>query len=274
MGAPSRIGWGWSSLLAGVLLASACAEAPKPVARAEKAPPPASSQAPADAAPPPAKGEAPVEKPPASPAAPARVKAVLVDDGGEGDGSPKTLVETARAERERRAHAAAPSVVITDKTLPHLAKGQLTVAEAPKKKAGAAAAPAKAEAAAPVRDEPYWRSRGLEIRLRWRKASDDVKDLERSAAEWRRRFYSEDDPYARDAKVKPEWDRALDRLQATRAEVEAAKRELEAFLEEGRQAGALPGWLREGAEREPRSEPKKAPTAEPIEPPVIQEHGR
>ena len=38
-------------------------------------------------------------------------------------------------------------------------------------------------------DEQYWRSRALEVRLRWRKAADDVKELEQSAAGWRRRFY-------------------------------------------------------------------------------------
>ena len=50
----------------------------------------------------------------------------------------------------------------------------------------------------------------------------------------------------------------------------AAKAELEAFLEEGRRAGALPGWLREGAEQEPETaETDVALPGEAIEPPVL-----
>jgi len=144
-------------------------------------------------------------------------------------------------------------VVITDKSLPHLPKGQVTYA-----KPGPKTAPAKAgdKAAETARDEQYWRGRAVEIRTRWRDAADAVKDLEQSAAGWRRRFYAENDPSVRDSQVKPEWDRVLDRLGRARAEVEAAKKELEGFLEEGRRAGALPGWLREGAEREPVEEKK------------------
>ena len=52
---------------------------------------------------------------------------------------------------------------------------------------------------------------------------------------------------------------------------EAAKRkeELEATLEEGRQAGALPGWLREGVDLEPEQRPYDPPPSrrrgEPVE---------
>jgi len=37
------------------------------------------------------------------------------------------------------------------------------------------------------------------------------------SAGWRRRFYAENDPYARDSQIKPEWDRVLDRLGKARA---------------------------------------------------------
>lgn len=192
----------------------------------------------------------------------------VVDPGGES--SPVSLVQAAQAERERRSHAGEPVAVITDKTLPHLPKGQLTYAE-PKKKA---ATDPEGASAPNVRDEQYWRGRALEIRTRWKKTADEIKDLEQSAAGWRRRFYAENDPYARDSQVKPEWDRVLDRLGKARAEVETTRKELEDFLEEGRQAGALPGWLREGAEQEPAREEKKDKSPgnlEPREPSVYQQ---
>jgi len=160
--------------------------------------------------------------------------------------------------------------VITDKNIKqYAAKGQITVA-APAKKSEETETEK-----APIRDEQYWRSRALEVRLRWRKAADDVKELEQSAAGWRRRFYAENDPYVRSGQVKPEWDRVLDRLEEARAEVNAARTELAELLEEGRTAGALPGWLREGVDEEPKEEPEADPMKEHkvIEPPKVEEGG-
>lgn len=221
---------------------------------------------------PPSPAPEPTPAPPATEAVPPQPsnspKAVdVVDPGGES--SPLSLVQAAKAERERRAHAGEPVAVITDKTLPHLPKGQLTYA-GPKPKTD----PGASSNAGTARDEEYWRGRALEIRTRWKKTADEVKDLEQSAAGWRRRFYAENDPYARDSQVKPEWDRVLDRLGKARAEVETTRKELDDFMEEGRQAGALPGWLREGSEQEPaRNEEKdKGPgTLEPREPSIYQQ---
>lgn len=196
---------------------------------------------------------------------------MVVDPGDDSANHPKSLVEAAREERDRRSHAGEPVAVITNKSLPH-SKGQLTYAQ-PKasreKPDGKAAGKEKTKTG--VRDEAYWRQRGLEIRQRWRQAADEVPKLEQEVADWRRRFYSEGDPALRDAQVKPEWDRALDRLQHKKTEVEATQHELEAYLEEGRQGGALPGWLREGADLEPTPPtPPSAPT-DAIEPPQLQE---
>ena len=47
--------------------------------------------------------------------------------------------------------------------------------------------------------------------------------------------------------------------------------ELERYLTDGRQAGAFPGWLREGAELEPERKTVKTPDAEPTEPVEVQE---
>jgi hypothetical protein len=191
----------------------------------------------------------------------------VVDPGGES--GPVSLVQAAKAERERRANSGEPVAVITDKTLPHLPKGKLTYADTKKKPVSA-----EAPTADNAHGEQYWRDRAVDVRTRWKKAADEVKELEESAAGWRRRFYAENDPYARDSQVKPEWDRVLDRLGKARTEVEDTKKELEELLEEGRRAGALPGWLREGAELEPKDEKKKDKgpgTLDPQEPSVYQQ---
>ena len=54
-------------------------------------------------------------------------------------------------------------------------------------------------------------------------------------------------------------------------EVEARQEELAQFLEEGREAGALPGWLREGIDLEPEPLVEAEPTAEPSEPVIYQQ---
>ena len=50
-----------------------------------------------------------------------------------------------------------------------------------------------------------------------------------------------------------------------------AEADLERFLVEGREAGALPGWLREGSDLEPEKKAPSPPTAEPKEPVVVEE---
>jgi hypothetical protein len=188
---------------------------------------------------------------------------VEIDPGGDKGSSGDNLVEAAKAEKARKAQAAPSRVVINDKNLHRYAKGgQLTIAK-PEVKADVVE---QADGSV-VKDEPYWRSRALEIRLRWRHAADDVKDLEQTSAGWRRRFYAENNPSARNTQIKPEWDRVLDRLQRARAEVETAKKDLADFLEEGRVAGALPGWLREGIDQEPKEEPPPSDVHKVIEPP-------
>ncbi len=214
---------------------------------------------------------------------------VVVDAADPDPDSKLSLVDAAKAERERKAEAPPPRIVINNKNLHAYAKGgQLTIAE-PRKKGSAAASPASpaaangtAAASAPAapgtvapleRDEKYWRGRALEIRQRWRKAADRIKELEGDVNLWRRRFYAEDDPYVRDGQIKPSWDRALDDLRENHEAVAAAKKELDDFLEEGRRAGALPGWLREGNELEPKEE-KPVDPLQPTATPIYKEPGR
>jgi len=260
------------ALLLTVGLAGCRGATPQPVTRAQA--PEAPKQQEAAAAP--AQAPAPVE------IAPAREKTgdaapVVVDAGVENSAAaPATLVEAAHAERQRRAGAGKPIAVINDKTLPKYAsKGQITIADTRKDKnkvktASSAVAAAEAE----VRDEQHWRSRARQLRENWRQVSDEVKELERKSAELRQKFYGETDTFVRDTQVKPDWDRVLDRLRQARLDVDTAKQDLAKFLEEGRAAGAQPGWLDEGSEEEPADESGKAkepvPALQSIEPPVIE----
>jgi hypothetical protein len=257
------------SLLLAACVALGCRGAtPQPVTRSE---PPKETKAPA-AAPQPSPQAPETPAPAAAPARQGDAAPVVVDPGAEGEGRPQTLLEASRAEKERRANAGKPIAVINNKTLPkYAAKGQITVADPKKDKKKPAAAPSAAPAA---RDEQYWRGRARELRESWKQAADEVKDLEQKSTALRQKFYSESDTFLRDTQIKPDWDRVLDRLRQARLDVDAARQELAQFLEEGRSAGALPGWLDEGIEDEPADEAvkKKEPATalQSIEPPVIE----
>jgi hypothetical protein len=259
---------------------------PQPVAR--KAPEAAPKEQPAPAATAPdAAGAADAANAPSRAPAPVDIAAarektgdaapVVVDAGVEdAAAAPATLAEAAHAERQRRAVPGKKSIaVINDKTLPRYAsKGQITIADTRKDKNKAKASPAVAAAEAEARDEQHWRSRARQLRENWRQVADEVKELERKSAELRQKFYGETDTFLRDTQVKPDWDRVLDRLRQARLDVDTAKQDVAKFLEEGRAAGAQPGWLDEGSEEEPADESGKAkepvPALQSIEPPVIE----
>lgn len=170
---------------------------------------------------------------------------VVLDDGGEGE--PESLAEAAVRERERRKTAKPSVLAITDENLAEHATGEVTVA-APTEKPAVPAAAGEEELA---RDESYWRDGARQRRLRLRRAVDEVAELEEQVAGLRTRFYAEDDPFVRDGRIKPAWDRARDRLHQAREDVETHERDLGSFLGEGQRLGALAGWLREGFELEP-----------------------
>ncbi|MFQ5350930.1 MAG: hypothetical protein ACE5EG_10850 [Thermoanaerobaculia bacterium] len=255
---------GWL-LAAGVAVAAACSGNPRPPAD----PPPqtVSETEPAEGAksPPPA-----APQPPAvAELRPPPPQVVIEPAEPETDEQP-TLAEAAQRERERRLQTGKPTVVITDANLQEHAVGQLTFMEdeAPAASAdGTGAGPAAAEEGP---DEQYWRDRVREIRQRWADAATQVPALEERVAELRRRFYEADDPYYRDTRIKPAWDRAIDLIAQARAEAEAHRAELGAALEEGRLAGALPGWLREGIELEPVPDEPERDTHEPGEPKIVE----
>jgi hypothetical protein len=182
------------------------------------------------------------------------------------------------AQRTRREAAAAPgtSPRITNDNLGEYARrGRVTIAGVPDAASGAAAgegtvAPGAADPAAaaaePARDEAWWRARARGLREEWRATVDEIVELEEAAADLRWRFYAADDPWVRDGEVKPEWDRVLDRLSEARRRLLTYPERLDTLVEEGRREGALPGWLREGVELEPRPDELPGAAADPAEP--------
>ncbi len=196
----------------------------------------------------------------------------------EEDSEAPSLAEAAAAERVRRRSAPPTSIVITNKNLSEYAVGELTVAVGSEDETISDANAAALEERRA--EEEYWRSRALEIRTAWAEAAERAEELEAEVFHLRQRFYAEDDGFYRDSQIKPAWDRAIEQLQDTQREIEERQEELALFLEEGREAGALPGWLREGVDLEPEApaddegvyiEPNRN-EYQPGEPVVVEEH--
>lgn len=251
MVAPRALGVG---VAAGLACLAACGPPPQP----KQMPPQAVSQ------------QSPDPPPPSDPAPSAPPKSdsvVMVDKGGEAD--PKqTLAEASRAEKERRQGMGKPTVVINDKNLAqYAAKGQITTAK-PADTGAAKAAPTQNLKGG--HDEAYWLARGREIRQRWHDAAEARQEQQKSVERLRTAFYAEDDPYVRDGRIKPEWDRALEKLEQSRRDIDRAKKDLDAFMDEGQRAGAYQAWLEEGIDLEPAQEAVKPKPNEPGEPKVIE----
>ena len=125
-------------------------------------------------------------------------------------------------------------------------------------------------AAARAEEERYWRDRVSSLRTQWQDLVLEEERLEREVNGLRRDYYQEDDGYYRDTEIKPDWDRAWERLQQTRQDILDTIDELDRTMEDGRRAGALPGWLREGMDLEPtrpsEDERRGLGVAEPVEP--------
>lgn len=208
-------------------------------------------------------------------------RTVVIDDPEPEETETQSLLDAARRAREARAKEGEPIAVITDETLSEYATGELSVAEekslasSPDEESAESGAETETEEVVEERGETYWRERVRGARMRWRDLVEEITRLEGEVAGLRRQFYAEDDGFYRDSQIKPAWDRALDRLAETRTEVSRAQENLTTILEEGRMAGALPGWLREGIEYEPpKDEPDDGPDIhEATEPQVIEQDG-
>ncbi|MEO1365969.1 MAG: hypothetical protein AAFX50_02245 [Acidobacteriota bacterium] len=218
--------------------------------------------------PPPTQVTSQVEPPPPPPLPPpirevrptgGRSKVTVIDAGVQEE-KPTTLIEASRLAKARKRQQApqAPIAEINDENLAEYAEGAEVIvlesepaAQLPDADAADATAEVPGPAADSVRDEDFWRNRALELRMGWRRAVDELAELELESAALRQQFYAEDDPYIRDSQVKPSWDRVLDRMGTLREQAGRYERELDSFLDEGRREGALQGWLNQGWELEP-----------------------
>lgn len=282
-----------SLMLVGFLLFAGCAAQPAPESVAEQEIEASRAAAAAE------EGERQQqERAGRKPSDPVREKIVVVSPGGQAKAT--TAGELAEATRADRARFGDRSVgELTDENLAELAsQGKVTYAGA---EPGAAApggepggdrgstATSDAEQVADSAEQPIepcgetcWRRRAHELRQAWGESAEEIVELEERVADLRWRFYAEDDPWVRDSQIKPEWDRTLDRLRRTRQEATAYGERVDALMEQGRRAGALPGWLRQGVELEPRREASRQgrtgrsdlDPAEPVEPTIADEQSR
>ena len=208
---------------------------------------------------------------------PSRSTVKVIEQGGSSD-SPKTLVEASRLAKARKGQAGDSVAVINDDNLHEYAKdAEVIVLESPP----AAPAPqpdlepVEEDEGSEIRDEQYWRSRALDLRMGWRRAIDRIAELELESAALRQQFYAEDDPYLRDSQLKPAWDRVLDRLDQLRDQASRYEQELEVLVAEGQRAETPQGWLNQGWELEPtleeRRSAEKAVAHDAINPPTAGE---
>ena len=189
---------------------------------------------------------------------------------GSGAGDPRSaLLRASEQERSRRSRSDGPVAVINDENLSSMAEGaRVTVGTAPEVDQETEDAIKLSEEM--KEQEIYWRTRAREVRQEWRDAYDSITTLQGQAEDLRTRFFAEDDPVRRDREIKPAWDRTLDRLDEARRSVDRAKEKLAQIQDEGRRAGALPGWLREGADiQPPEIEDEGIKEADPAEPKII-----
>jgi hypothetical protein len=216
------------------------------------------------------------EPPPVDDTASSRAnETIVINTSASTAATPESLFRASEQSRRQRANSQKPVAVINNENLAeHAEGGQLTVAgESGDNSEESAEASTTTD---PEREEEYWRSRGLSIRLDWKDSLDRVDELQSEVGLWRRRFYDEDDPFFRDNEIKPSWDRAIEELEAARSDVTRLEEELDDFMEEGRIAGALPGWLREGIDLEPPRSERDSPATrrrneDPREPKILNE---
>ncbi len=235
--------------------------------------------------------------PPTRPVATTPTETYKVIDAGE-DPRPKTLVEASRLAKTQKAQSAPPVIEINDENLSEQAAGgQVTIMStgpaappppddtlegvspltnsAQNPGSGVQSGTTTAIGTGDTRDEVYWRRRGLSIRRNWRDALDTIDRLELEAASLRQQFYAHDDPYVRDNRIKPAWDRALDRIEDLREEATLHEEALGDFLEDGGLEGVPAAWLNDGWELEPDADELEAldariPTQDAVNTPVLE----
>lgn len=166
-----------------------------------------------------------------------------------GNVSLKDVVRATEEARKKRKDGKSTTTVITGETLVKAKKSSGdTQKENPKKSASssAAATPGGYDAYrdSKGRDESWWKDTMKASHEKIRDLETRVTDLDTNIAGLRNAFYSQDDPAYRDGVIKPKWDAAIRDQERAKNDLSRAKLEEEALLEDARQSGALPGWLR------------------------------
>lgn len=129
--------------------------------------------------------------------------------------------------------------VLTNESVKQLSEGiELTTS------IGGGPAPRTTGASRDEGKKAMWQQRYRDAVSRVAELEAAIKRLEPEVAGLEQAFYAHDDPFERDAKIKPAWDKALADLRAARSELEEARKLPEEVLNAARRDGALPGWFR------------------------------
>ncbi|MBZ0111772.1 MAG: hypothetical protein K8J08_04865, partial [Thermoanaerobaculia bacterium] len=209
------------------------------------------------------------------PETPARSKSasndvVVIDPGGRPKDKDNYLADIAQAERNRRSMADASVIVVTDDNLAqHAEGGKLTFSNDPVVNEDRTeelydSSDNRAE------QEAYWRSRVRTKRQEWANKVNEIYELEQRASDLRIQFYDADDPFYRDTRIKPEWDRTLDNIVEARRAAHRLEQEVADVVAEGGRAGAYPGWLNDGTDLEPKERHYTADGSAPVPPDSVE----
>jgi hypothetical protein len=166
------------------------------------------------------------------------------------------LVELSKKEKAKRAQTGDPHKVFTNKDIEAFkAKNKQTGG-----KSASSSSTLKAEeqpqtqAETSYEDAPpefdydkekiYWRGRYEEAKARIEKAQKDVDRLQPIVKQLQLTYVDSKDPSVM-IQFQDEVERKLSELQSAKKELDDAEKGMEELWEEGRKAGALPGWFRD-----------------------------
>lgn len=93
--------------------------------------------------------------------------------------------------------------------------------------------------------EAQWKQTAAKARKRVADDKARVAELEAATKKLENDFYAWDDGQYRDRVIKPAWDHAKSELTDAKSELAEAEKDLADLPEKARQAGAMPGWIRE-----------------------------
>lgn len=163
------------------------------------------------------------------------------------------LVELSKKEKAKRAQSGGAHKVFTNKDIEAFkAKNKPTNA---KRSSSSSTLKVEEEPQTQVEEEAppefdydkekiYWRGRYGEAKARIERAQDEVDRLQPIVDQLKQTYVDSKDPGVM-TQFQEDVERKTAELQAAKKELEAARQGMEDLEEEGRKAGALPGWFRD-----------------------------